>query len=1016
MRIRDIQSEDLGLHAIPPSQSYYDNLPTREVESRRSDFPINQEPYTGELLDTRHRRDVEGEPLQQHVSSYHVGHYDQLPTISEEQPKEGVLSKITGIFKKKEHESDYPTWIADSRPVDETMRIRDIQSEDLGLHAIPPSMSHYDSLPSREVESRRSDFPINQEPYLGELHDTRHRRDVEGEPLQQHVSSYHIGHYDQLPTQDQPKESTLSKITGLFKKRDHEPEYPHSEPFTGTYHESRYNEAVSHPLNTLRTRDLQGEPLSNWASTYHQGFYQDLPESEGIEKSKDEKHIDIADSAKEIASKVTGLFKKKERETSDYPTTIYSGPVNDTIRARDIQTEDLGLHAMPPSQMFYDTLPRKTIEVYEETLQTGPEERHHDIADTAKELAGKVTGLFKKKEHPEGYGYLSTEPYFGHLHDTRYANDVDSSPIDNIVAVYSPGFYSDLPITSMQERLPSEDLHKEKSKSLTSKLGGLFKKKEKEHSDYPTTIYTGPVNDTLRARDIQTEDLTSHVQPYSQGFYNTLPKKTIEVYEVTAQPVSEEKQHDITDTAKELAGKVTGLFKKKEHPSDFPSSEQYTGDYFDTRHHEISSHPLDSHVTVYHSGRSDEAAPKEVSYEFPTNEQPCQAISEEQPKEIGVLSKITGIFKKSDHEPEYPTWIDDSRPVDETSRIRDIDTHDLGLHAVPPTQSFYESLPTKVHEEVRSETSEPGKSLVDKFGSLFRKKEHESDYPTWIDDSRPVDETLKSREIPTSDLGLHAIPPSQSYYDNLLTRDVESRKSDFPINQEPYTGELLDTRHRRDVEGEPLQQHVSSYHIGHYDQLPTISEEQPKEGVLPKITGIFKKKEHESEYPTWIDDSRPVDETLKSREIQTSDLGLHAIPPSQSYYDNLPIRHVEEQRSEFPINQEPYLGELRDVHHRRDVEGISISHHISNVPAGFYENLQTPEQPEQEDKSKSLTSKLAGLFKKKEHPSDFPSSEPYTGDYFDTRHHEISSHPLSSHVTVYHSGRSDEIIEQPQRP
>ncbi|PAV75466.1 hypothetical protein WR25_18096 [Diploscapter pachys] len=191
--------------------SYYDSLPSREVESRRSDFPINQEPYLGELHDTRHRRDVEGEPLQHHVSSYHIGHYDQLPTISEEQQKEGVLSKITGIFKKRDHEPEYPTWIDDSRPVDETLKSREIPTSDLGLHAIPPSMSYYDSLPSREVESRRSDFPINQEPYLGELHDVHHRRDAEGIPLAHSVAVYNVGHYDQIvkPAPEEPEKKDI---------------------------------------------------------------------------------------------------------------------------------------------------------------------------------------------------------------------------------------------------------------------------------------------------------------------------------------------------------------------------------------------------------------------------------------------------------------------------------------------------------------------------------------------------------------------------------------------------------------------------------------------------------------------------------------------------------------------------------------------------------------------------------------------------------------------------------------
>jgi hypothetical protein len=55
-------------------------------------------------------------------------------------------------------------------------------------------------LVSKHEEVEKSDFPLNQPPYLGPMSDTYHSRDHEGAPLSDYVTVYNSGFYSDLPT------------------------------------------------------------------------------------------------------------------------------------------------------------------------------------------------------------------------------------------------------------------------------------------------------------------------------------------------------------------------------------------------------------------------------------------------------------------------------------------------------------------------------------------------------------------------------------------------------------------------------------------------------------------------------------------------------------------------------------------------------------------------------------------------------------------------------------------------
>uniref|UniRef100_A0A1I7VJF6 CFAP91 domain-containing protein n=1 Tax=Loa loa TaxID=7209 RepID=A0A1I7VJF6_LOALO len=159
---------------------------------------------------------VEGEPLQQH----------EVPVVE----KPTVTAKIiTGLFKKDETYLDYPAMETYEGPVDSIYRIQDVESEPIEhlslsiIVVVPmnlyrwkkkPSVDHLERK-SRSFQKRsRSSGLSNIRPYDGPLASTSLAWDVEGEPLQQHVSVYHSGRSDEPMTKivEIPTEISLEEV------------------------------------------------------------------------------------------------------------------------------------------------------------------------------------------------------------------------------------------------------------------------------------------------------------------------------------------------------------------------------------------------------------------------------------------------------------------------------------------------------------------------------------------------------------------------------------------------------------------------------------------------------------------------------------------------------------------------------------------------------------------------------------------------------------------------------------
>ncbi|CAI4220386.1 unnamed protein product, partial [Auanema sp. JU1783] len=179
-------------------------------------------------------------------------------------------------------------------------------------------------------------------------------------------------------------------------------------------------------------------------------------------------------------------------------------------------------------------------------------DEEQDITEKAKSFGDKITGLFKKG--PAHLDYPTSESYDGPLSSTDRASEVHGDPLTHHVAVYHSG-KSDEQSASIQPEKPEEELDiTEKAKSIGDKITGLFKRGP-AHVDYPVSdAYDGPLSSMDRASEVHGDPLTHHVAVYHSGKSDERP--------TTSQPQKPEEEQDITEKAKSLGDKITGLFKK----------------------------------------------------------------------------------------------------------------------------------------------------------------------------------------------------------------------------------------------------------------------------------------------------------------------------------------------------------------------------------------------------------------------------------------------------------------------
>ncbi|KAI1731564.1 hypothetical protein Ddc_00388 [Ditylenchus destructor] len=322
-----------------------------------------------------------------------------------------------------------------------------------------------------------------------------------------------------------------------------------------------------------------------------------------------------------------------------------------------------------------------------------------------------------------------------------------TAPLDT--SSYTPG-RSDEAVPVHHEPVPAEK-PVEKTDTL-GRITSLFRKST-AHDDYPHGLqYEGPTTSTHMVNDIDRHPLDHHVSVYHSG-------RSDEAVPVHHEPVPAEKPVEKTDTL----GRITSLFKKSTAHEDYPQAVSYEGPVSETgRVHEISGAPLDTHVSVYHSGRSDEAVP--VHHEPVPAEKPVEKTD--------TLGRITSLFRKSTAHDDYPHGLQYEGPTTSTHMVNDIDRHPLDHHvSVYHSGRSDEAVPVH-HEPV------PAEKPVEKTGPFL------SSEPK-VNEETFQDKTVNAREIN----GFYDKPPSglshvrAVSFDRSAGRDIDSVNRHSPRGQ-----------------------------------------------------------------------------------------------------------------------------------------------------------------------------------------------------------------------------------------
>lgn len=211
-------------------------------------------------------------------------------------------------------------------------------------------------------------------------------------------------------------------------------------------------------------------------------------------------------------------------------------------------------------------LDKHPIESYSTLYSTGFSDEHRPVHIEHTD----ISPIEEQRQIVRGYPPI-TEPYAGSLDETRVRNEMDASPLEHHVQVYSSGQ------SDSKEEHPKSDFF--------GRLGSLFKRGH-AHQDFPVSDhYSGPLEEIHRHREV--EPLPLEVGKYHEGFYTELPKH-------------EEVRHAEPTQVEEDSGQI---FAKQQQIQGYPEPAYFEGPLDSTsRHSELDSHPLESHVSVYAVG------------------------------------------------------------------------------------------------------------------------------------------------------------------------------------------------------------------------------------------------------------------------------------------------------------------------------------------------------------------------------------------------------------------------------
>jgi hypothetical protein len=238
----------------------------------------------------------------------------------------------------------------------------------------------------------------------------------------------------------------------------------------------------------------------------------------------------------------------------------------------------------------------------------------------------RITSLFTTRKSTLEHGPefpVHGRPFDGPIDQTRRHAEIDAHPIQSMVSVYHSG-----QSTAAEQPMPTPAARKH------------------HYEDHPSSApYQGELSQLARRSEHLSDPLEPFVSVYHHGRSDVEQRPTTSA---AVEATSTEQAVAEVEKKPDMRTKITSIFGTTRHDDGgFPpvQAQPYDGPLGELgRSTEVDGRPIDGHVAVYHSGRSDEP------------QQPHHPVVELAPTEAepSALSKITSIFKRSTAHDDFP--------------------------------------------------------------------------------------------------------------------------------------------------------------------------------------------------------------------------------------------------------------------------------------------------------------------------------------------------------------------------
>ncbi|VDO21764.1 unnamed protein product, partial [Heligmosomoides polygyrus] len=239
------------------------------------------------------------------------------------------------------------------------------------------------------------------------------------------------------------------------------------------------------------------------------------------------------------------------------------------------------------------------------------------------------------------------------------ASELDEKPIAESVSVYHSGISEEADSTLSTTDLQSPEMYTHEDITSASE------------KDYGINIRSGSDMKTISTssdEDVVLVESDMVLMTTSGSSINEDKYEITKGEESCSDPGSQTKTNEEIqraarrDVARTLGEKIDDLFRRDSAHLDYPFTETYKGALHSAaRTVDIRGEPLTQHVTVYHSGRSDEPTVKP---------EPEHVDIADTARAFG--EKITGLFRRGTAHLDYPVSETYEGPLDSTRRTDDI--------------------------------------------------------------------------------------------------------------------------------------------------------------------------------------------------------------------------------------------------------------------------------------------------------------------------------------------------------